>query len=134
MSHNYRTESYTLHWRDARRARGDISSHAAFITLLADFGFSTSEVEPPFQIENEAYFLTCRLKQVGETFPCTAVLERKPQGALQETAWAYADETQMARIEEQEDELGVRFLDEDVFVPFSKLAFDQSRGFTIQDD
>jgi len=124
-------ESYTLHWRDARRARGEVQSHVALLKLFADFDLPLVETEPPFQTESQTYLLSCRPKQVEAKYPCTIVLERKPQDDIQKAAWVFADETQMARIEEQDAELGVRFLDENVFVPFSKLSFDQERGFTI---
>ena len=126
-------ESYTLHWRDARRARGEVQSHVALLKLFAGFDLPLVENEPPFHLENEIYLLSCRQKQEGATYPCNVSLELKPQSELQTAAWAFADDTQMARIERQSGELGVRFLDENVFVPFSKLSFDHQRGFSIHD-
>lgn len=84
----------------------------------------------PFVVDNEDFLGHCAMAD----FPCTVTVERKPKSKVQEAAWAYVENSGMARIEMEDDELGVRFLDEDKFVPFARLAFDEDRGFSIVED
>jgi hypothetical protein len=95
--------------------------------LLDAYGFDEAPDEPE-SVENEQYRLVCKPEHA---FPCIVRVQRKPQGPVQEAAWNFAAETSMARIELQDDELGVRFLDENSFVPFAQLDYEPGRGFRM---
>lgn len=114
-------------WRDERKGRATVEDMAAVHGLLTRYGLPAVIGLPPFATENSDFVLRC----TATDFPCTVTIERKPQGPLQEAAWAFAEESGMARIAMEEGELGVLFLDENQFVPFSHLTHDPQKGFQI---
>lgn len=98
------TESVTVVWRDERKGRSTVNNIAQVQALLSHF-----------------------------ELPSTVAIERKPNGTVQEAAWAYAENSGMARIVMEDNERRVRFLDEDRFVLFSRLALDPAIGFPIME-
>jgi hypothetical protein len=120
------SESITVAWRDERKGRATVNDMAQAKSLLAHFELPSAKALP-FAVDSDQFRGYCGAAE----FPCTVTIERKPMGTLQEAAWAYAEESGMARIVRDGDELGVLFLDEDHFVPFSRLAFDPATGFQI---
>jgi len=120
------TKTVEVLWRDERKGRTTTTKTADVHILLTHYGLPPV-IGLPFAVDNADFMLRC-----AETgFPCTITIERKPQGPVQEAAWAYVEESRMARIVIEDDQLGVRFLDEDRFVSFSHLTFDGATGFRI---
>ena len=119
-------ETIEVRWRDERKGRATVSAQTDLETLLDHYGLPAAYALP-FRVEQEHF--TAHSADGG--FPCNVVIERKPQGPVQAAAWTYAKESGMARIEMEGEVLGVRFLDEDRFVPFSHLRFDPVHGFQI---
>jgi hypothetical protein len=117
--------SVIVHWRDEREGRAVLRDHAQWEALGAAFGFDQAPALPE-KLENARYHL---LPDPERKFPTIVRVVRKPQNRVQEAAWHFAAETRMARIEEQQGELGVHFLDEDNFIPFTQLDYIQGRGF-----
>ena len=120
----------TVRWRDERRAMASITDSAEWQALLRQYAFGQQPLtDAPVTVANERYQVTLAEASAADS-PRVVTIERKPQTPVQEFAWIYAEETRMARIECIDDELGVRFLDEDSFVPFSRLAL-RDGGFAI---
>lgn len=118
-------EIQVVRW-DERKGRATVTDMGQVEAVLAHYGLPLAD-KLLFMLENQNFLGHCAM---GD-FPCTVTIERKPKGTVQEAAWAFAEESRMARIELQGEELGVHFLDEDKFVPFSRLAFDPKTGFSI---
>lgn len=116
-------------WRDERKGRTTVNDMSQLEALLAHYVLPLPD-KLPFVVDNEDFLCHC----TTDEFPCPVTVERKPKGDVQEAAWAYVENSRMARIEFQDSELGVRFLDEGHFVPFSRLAFDENTGFSIVED
>jgi hypothetical protein len=86
----------------------------------------------PFTLKNAEFILSVTGGNPPDFYPANVIIYRKPQGPVQESAWTFEAETQMARIVIQAGHLGAHFLDEDTFVPFSNLDWDPKRGFFIR--
>ena len=120
-----------VHWRDEREGRALVRDGDEWAALLAAFGFADAKVDLPSEpqtLENAQFRL---VSDPEHAFPAIVRVQRKPQNALQEAAWNFADQTRMAQIEEKEGQLGVHFLDEDRFVPFADLEYEPGQGFRM---
>ncbi len=111
-------------WRDERQGRAELQTPEQVQLLLAHYGLIEPAVNLPLHMENTDFIFEIR----SSGFPCTALITRKPQGPVQTAAWHFAEE-HLARILTQDGELGVLFLDENKFVPFSRLGYNEQRGF-----
>ena len=120
-------DTLTITWRDERRGIVSLTDLTLLPAVLAHYRLPQQKPVVPLEVENDNFELTCS----GGSAPYLVTIFRKPQGPLQEAAWQYVEETQMAKVVFENDELGVHFLDEDKFVPFSRLKFDTASGFTI---
>jgi hypothetical protein len=113
-----------------------VTTLAAVIAICRFYELTPAPLNLPLALENETYQLQAHVSPTScATDPLTieVVVTRKPQGAVQVAAWQYATATQQARIEREGagSQLGIRFLDEDVFVPFDRLTLDAHGGFVI---
>jgi hypothetical protein len=130
-------QTVSLSWYDERQGRGQVSNLTEVVAICHFYQLSFDAMVLPFDLENEHFHLQAQLSapsldaDLAMPQPITVVVSRKPQGAIQAAAWQYATETQQARIELVDAQLGVRFLDEDMFVSFDHLALDEYGGFKI---
>lgn len=120
-------DNLVVTWRDERQGIVSLTDLTLLPAVLAHYGLPQQKPAVPLEVENDNFKLTCS----GGSAPYLVTIFRKPQGLVQEAAWQYVAETQMAKVVFENDELGVHFLDEDKFVPFSRLQFDTKSGFTI---
>lgn len=118
----------TVRWPDERMATAVIDTLHILKQVARHYQLrGKTAVSLPFHAENSQFILHYPTTQ----FPGLLTIERKPQDAVQAYAWHYARETDMARIQFHEGELGVYFRDEDQFVPFSQLRYTPETGFVI---
>ena len=122
------SDNLIVTWRDERQSRVELADLGQLRAVLDHYGLEQIKPSLPLTVENDEFMLTC---PATSTPPYSVIISRKPQGSLQVAAWQYVEETRMAKIEFQDGELGMRFLDENQFVPFSRLQFDPKTGFTI---
>ena len=117
-------ETVTLTWYDERQGKGEVTTAAELRAILNHYGLPKDVTQ---LAENDQFTLSCS----GKDYPCTVTVERKPQDSVQAYVWQFAAETRMARVVFQDNELGVLFLDENAFVPFSQLDYSPKTGLVI---
>lgn len=122
------SDNLIVTWRDERQGRAQLADLAQLPAIFTHFNLEQVEPSLPLTVENDDFVLTY---PATSTPPYSVLISRKPHGPLQTAAWQYAEETRMAKIEFQDGELGMHFLDENQFAPFSRLQFDSKTGFTI---
>lgn len=115
----------TLSWPDERAATAVIDTLPILKAVLRHY--KLRGISPPLRSENSQFIF----HYPSTEFPGILTIERKPQSEVQAYAWHYASETNMARIQFRDDELGVYFRDEEQFIPFSRLRYDPNTGFII---
>lgn len=120
-------KTVTLAWYDERQGKGTVATVAELRAILTYYGLPKDTSQLPLRVENEQFAFSCG----GESYPSPVIVERKPQDAVQAYVWQFAAETRMARVVFQHEELGVLFLDENAFVPFSQLDYSTETGLVI---
>jgi hypothetical protein len=118
------SDTLSIIWQDEREGWADVASLTALDNLLAFYGLNRPpDQPPPTTLDGEAFTAAITPTTTGYRL----LIQRRPQGPVQEAAWRLAEQTAMYRIIYQDDILGVLFRDENIFVPFDRLAFDAKR-------
>jgi hypothetical protein len=111
-------------WPDEREGWADLTTPGEVTTLLAFYDLPPLDDQPlPASLSGERFSASVQPTPAGYR----VLVRRQPHGPVQEAAWRLAEQTAMYRIIVRDGVLGVLFRDENIFVPFARLAFDQKR-------
>jgi hypothetical protein len=114
----------TITWPDEREGWADLTTPGEVAALLAFYDLPPLDDQPlPATLSGERFSATVQRSPAGYR----VLVRRQPHGPVQEAAWRLAEQTAMYRIIARDGALGVLFRDENIFVPFTRLAFDQKR-------
>ncbi len=114
----------TITWPDEREGWADLTTIEEVTTLLAFYDLPPLGDQPlPITLNGDQFSATVQPSPSGYR----VLVQRRPHGPVQEAAWRLAEQTAMYRIIIRDDVLGVLFRDENIFVPFTRLAFDHQR-------
>jgi hypothetical protein len=114
----------TITWPDEREGWADLTTPGELAALLAFYDLPPLDKQPlPASLSGERFSATVQPAASGYR----VLVRRQPHGPVQEAAWRLAEQTAMYRIIVRDGALGVLFRDENIFVPFTRLAFDHKR-------
>jgi hypothetical protein len=114
----------TITWPDEREGWADLTTPGEVAALLAFYGLPPPDEQPlPATVSSERFSANVQPAPSGYR----VLVRRRPHGPVQEAAWRLAEQTAMYRIIVRDGALGVLFRDENIFVPFARLAFDHKR-------